>query len=76
MELSFYKHVKERVCFIMGRWRVCLNVKGKLKDAGKNCKIKIYVICTYGRILLHRPNGKRKLCVGETVSVYKLLSEI
>jgi hypothetical protein len=76
VELLFYEHVKERVYFIMGRWRVCLNVRGKLKDAGENCRMKIYVICTYSRILLHWPNGQHIVCVGETVRVYKLWSKI
>jgi len=53
-----------------------LNVRGKLKDAGENCIMKIYVICTYVRILLHWPNGKGIVCVGETVRVYKRWSEI
>jgi hypothetical protein len=41
-----------------GRRRVCLNVRGKLQDVVENWRMQSYVICTYGRILLHWPNGK------------------
>lgn len=73
--LAFYEHVKERGCFIMGRWRVCLKVRGNLQDAGENCRMKSYVISVYGRISLHWPNGLHIVCMGEIISAYKFWSE-